>query len=71
MYAALYEDEEASTRWSIVAGLLPRAAPRSWGYEALPATSARSAAEIARRHAVLQRAQTLVGGDEGQAKVAA
>ena len=31
MYAALYEDEEASTRWSIVAGLLPRAAPRDRG----------------------------------------
>ena len=70
-YAALYDDEEAGTRWSIVAGLLPRAVPRSWDREALPATAARGAMEIERRYKVLQRAQALARGDGNLPKVAA
>ena len=71
-YAALYDDEEAETRWSIVAGLLPRAVPRSRDREALvPATAARSTTEIERRYKVMQRAQALARGDCNLPKVAA
>ena len=67
-YAALYDDEDDETRWSIVAQLMPRAIKGAPGEVSVAATKARNATEVRRRAAVLQLAETMAQGANEPAK---